>query len=280
MSNARSGYLNLCVLGAMLMWLKTLSFLKVVSVKYATFVLMLERTLRDIQPFCVVLAVFLFAFGTVFHLRLNKWQSDRFDFHDDGEENPFRSVPTMLQALVMLAFVGEFDSETYPRGADIFWLDLFIFVMIVIMLNVLIAIVCDSYSDAIAHGDRLFWRARLEQLTEIRTVWGKSLLKLGFVRTKPGDVLDILRAEFENDVAEETKAENLSRRIIRALRIIRGDVASTTTAMDRIGDLSTEFNARMDGFQANLEALDAKFDKVLALAEARTRAIMTTGAHL
>ena len=50
--------------------------------------------------------------------------------------------------------------------------------------------------------------------------------------------------------------------------------------MDRIGDLSTEFNARMDGFQANLEALDAKFDKVLALAEARTRAIMTTGAHL
>ena len=76
--------------------MKTLGFLKAFSIKFATFVLMLEQTVRDIQPFLVVLAVFLFAFATVFHLRLAGWDHDRFHFHDDGELNPFRSVKDLL----------------------------------------------------------------------------------------------------------------------------------------------------------------------------------------
>jgi len=286
-SDHNAAYLNLCVVGAMILWMKTLGFLKAFSIKFATFVLMLEQTVRDIQPFLVVLAVFLFAFATVFHLRLAGWDHDRFHFHDDGELNPFRSVKDLLQALVMLAFVGDFDYNAYPRGVDVFWLDCFLFVMIVVMLNVLIAIVCDSYTDAVEHGDRLFWRARLEQLTEIRVVWGRSLIKLGWARTNPADVLVILQQEFENDVAEESKAEGTRRRIIHSLRHIRDEVDTTTQALGRVGDLSghmirmsADFDARMSRVERHITDLDAKFDRVLELAEARTRAITTHGAQL
>ena len=56
---------------------------------------------------------------------------------------------------------------------------------------------------------RVLKHRRLEQLTEIRVVWGRSLIKLGWSRTNPADVLVILQQEFENDVAEETKAERM-----------------------------------------------------------------------
>ena len=63
--------------------------------------------------------------------------------------------------------------EVYPNERyDIVALrHLFIIVISIILLSILIAIVSDSYDDAMANAIILFWASRLEAVMELHVIW-------------------------------------------------------------------------------------------------------------
>lgn len=159
-------FANVVGFGALVLWIKVLAFLKGVGLKYATFVQMLIKIVKDLKQFVIVLAVIFLAFTQVLYIRLGPLPSESYGFHDDGAPSPFRTFPVTLQSMYLLAFVGDLDTDAYPTALDKLILLLFIFVIVVVMLNVLIAIVCDSYNYAMATSVQLFWRSRLELMFE------------------------------------------------------------------------------------------------------------------
>lgn len=162
-STYNASFSNFVAFGTLILWIKVLAFLKGIGLKYAAFVQMLIKIVKDLKQFVVVLAVIFIAFTQVFYIRLGPMKPK---FVDDETLNPFRTFPQTLHAMYLLAFIGEFDPDDYPRPFDKCFLFLFIFVIIVVMLNVLIAIVCDSYNYAMATSVQLFWRSRLELMFE------------------------------------------------------------------------------------------------------------------
>ena len=72
-------------------------------------------------------------------------------------------------SLLLLAFVGDYDLDNYPNPADRTYLVLFLVVVVIVQLNILIAIVSDSYDAAIAKSEALYYRSHLELVTE--TAW-------------------------------------------------------------------------------------------------------------
>lgn len=172
LSNSDSHYFNLVVVGTLFLWLKVLSYMRGISTGFACFVQMLARITSDLKHFILLMGVMFVAMAHVLYLRLSSRTSDSFGFADDEAENEFNSFTSALQSLYILAFTGEFDERQYPRHADKLYLDLFIFLIMVLMLNVLIAIVEDSYHHAKAHSTKYFWRTRLYFVHETSTVFG------------------------------------------------------------------------------------------------------------
>jgi len=65
--------------------------------------------------------------------------------------------------------LGEYDSTNF---ADyyIYWLSVaFMFIIVIVMLNVLIAIVGDSYDATMVKSTELFWRAKVELVAKVST---------------------------------------------------------------------------------------------------------------
>ena len=63
-------------------------------------------------------------------------------------------------------FVGEFDPDNFDEVAVRVLLVFFILVVMIVFLNVLIAIVSDSYDLSMAKAEGLFLRSRYELITE------------------------------------------------------------------------------------------------------------------
>ena len=68
--------------------------------------------------------------------------------------------------LIRAGFVGEFDPDNFDEVAVRILLVFFILVVMIVFLNVLIAIVSDSYDLSMAKAEGLFLRSRYELITE------------------------------------------------------------------------------------------------------------------
>ena len=68
--------------------------------------------------------------------------------------------------LVRSGFVGEFDPDNFDEVSVRVLLVFFILVVMIVFLNVLIAIVSDSYDLSMAKAEGLFLRSRCELITE------------------------------------------------------------------------------------------------------------------
>jgi len=103
---------------AMLLWLLLFGFLKNLNQSLATFVLMFERIVRDLRVFMVFFLMIMLMFGSAFYLYLGQHEAEEFGFHDDGAPNSFESARMTIFSLLLLAFVGDYDLDNYPRQAD------------------------------------------------------------------------------------------------------------------------------------------------------------------
>ena len=93
---------------------------------------------------------------------------------DEDGEMPWGTMRSTSMTLFDLAFTGNIEREVYPseRYDIVALLYLFIIVISVILLSILIAIVSDSYDDAMANAIILFWASRLEAVMECYMSFG------------------------------------------------------------------------------------------------------------
>ena len=72
--------------------------------------------------------------------------------------------------LVHAGFIGEFDPDNFDEVVVRYLLVFYVLVVMVVLLNVLIAIVSDSYDISMAKAEALYYRSRLELITEMAPI--------------------------------------------------------------------------------------------------------------
>jgi len=162
----RQGF-NAFVLG--LLWMKVLGFLKVVNKEMSTFILALNQILQDLKYFALVLAVIIFMFGDMLHIAVSTKDNGLYCIL--GEELDELNGPTQdfcsdkpidsyLRVYALLLGDFELDDWRDTDGITVLFV-IFTLIGVVILLNVLIAVISDSYERAKIQSLLLFGRARV-----------------------------------------------------------------------------------------------------------------------
>jgi len=152
-----------------LLWVKVLGFLKVVNKDMSTFILALMQILRDLRYFAVVFAVIIFMFGDMMHIAVST--KDDGQYCIDGQEQDSLSGPTQdfcsdhpidsyLRVYALLLGDFQLDDWRDTSGLTVLCV-MFTLIGVVILLNVLIAVISDSYEKAKIQSVLLFGRARV-----------------------------------------------------------------------------------------------------------------------
>jgi|MDSY01.2.fsa_nt_gb Ca2+/Na+ antiporter len=117
---------------------------------------MLKMVIADVKEFLVVMAIFLLAFTQVFWFL---FLSNRNDEDDDGDDEDDAKWGTLAQTFFTgyNMMLGNFDTDdfTVNREAVILFV-LFMIMVVIVMMNVLIAIVSDSYDVAMVNSSELY----------------------------------------------------------------------------------------------------------------------------
>jgi hypothetical protein len=122
-------------------------------------------------------------------------------------------------SLLLLAFVGDYDLDNYPGQADRGCLVLFLVVVVIVQLNILIAIVSDSYDAAMAKSEALYYRAKLELVTE--TAWAAKYLPQRLLpKINKARIEKRLKAALEEneDGDDPGRTTDITRRVQRAVQ--------------------------------------------------------------
>ena len=197
-----STFNTLASIHAMVMWMKVLGFAKAFSKQVATFILMLSQIIRDLRSFIAVLAVIITMFVHAFYLLMNgdslnpdEWRVEitpcnatnitaateiatntatQIIDHMSGVDSIFNFADignTYFSLFLML--MGNLDEPSLFQGKATTYVLFILYTIIVyiVLLNVLIAIIGDSYDAVLVKSNELFWQARLELIAEISTVF-------------------------------------------------------------------------------------------------------------
>jgi len=141
---------------AMLVWLEVIAFVKTISLLFATFVLAFIQIIRDLVSFLVILVCFMLAFANVFTIILPLTDDDQ-----TGKGGPFSSLGDSFLTTYTMMLGGYnrwwFDSSSVAvTNFSISAFAIFMFVVYIVLLNMLIAIVGDSYAFAMTKAPLLF----------------------------------------------------------------------------------------------------------------------------
>jgi hypothetical protein len=143
-------------IAVMLVWLEVIAFVKTISLLLATFVLAFIQIIRDLVSFLVILVCFMLAFANVFSIILPVADDDQ-----TGNGGPFSSFgDSFLTTYTMM--LGGFNrwwfesSSVKVTNFSISAFVIFMFVVYIVLLNMLIAIVGDSYAFAMTKAPLLF----------------------------------------------------------------------------------------------------------------------------
>jgi len=148
-----------------LLWMKFFYFLRIFD-STAPLIRMIVEITADIRPFLLVLVVAIFGFANGFFLLALNRSSEV----PEGEES-YRFLTTYIEALryVYLLGLGEFGVDEFA-GKDetvlwIFFIIASIFILIV-LLNLLIAIMSDTFAKVAATSDQAMMREHLQLIME------------------------------------------------------------------------------------------------------------------
>ena len=155
-----------------LLWLRALGFLKTVNMQLATFVLATVQITKDLSWFLLILFAVVASFSQMFYTLLLPPECA-----DGADSTPSTNVETSLVCKpseyylavysILLGDYGQFDREDFHTPFSVFLIVLFSFMVVIVLLNVLIAIVSDSYEKCLIRSQFLFGRARVMILAEL-----------------------------------------------------------------------------------------------------------------
>jgi hypothetical protein len=247
------------VVAGFLLWLEFFRRLKGTSIQMATFVLMLQRIVLDVDVFVIVMVLVMLMFGSLFRIILH-----RSDDIDDDQPNPWNSLSGSLW-IVFLASLGEFQEEDEPNSLFPTHLLKVLFIVmsilsIIVLMNVLIAIISESFTDAVAHSERIFYGARIDLLHSLGNAVGmlSTILPKVFynwlVPDRTAEELKSMLAPKVIDSMRGSKAQNRSR-LHQISRRVREEVRHSSSRTIR--DISRRQNMAMAGVHAELDELRA-----------------------
>ena len=154
--------------------------------------------------------------------------------------------------LALLAVVGPPFSLFFPLFCSHISSHLtrqFVFVIIVVLLNILIAIVSDSYDEAMARSRNLFWFARLKIVTRCNVTYGD----LSWVFPNPNGPA-ILE---ENLIGEATKEKSKLGRTQDIVERVRHNMSNQMArAEDQHSRTQTALMAALTRLEAKVDALE------------------------
>ncbi|GMI30895.1 hypothetical protein TeGR_g10828 [Tetraparma gracilis] len=190
---------HLASVTAFFMWLKLLGLIKALNKQVATFVLMLSNILADIRAFLFVMLLVIIMFGhalfmvlgtndtsdaTTGGITISDWEdkTDLTELEGALEGNWETKFDTIAATGVTLysMLLGDYDPDQFPTTYAYAISVVFMFIIVIVMLNVLIAIVSDSYDNAMVKSTELFWLARLELVAEVSTTFKNTIGRIDY----------------------------------------------------------------------------------------------------
>jgi len=166
------------------LWLNALGLIKVLNKQTATFILALHKILKHIVLFTIVCVVLILGFGDMLYISLatnknacpdnfedpNQDENSLYNLLIDRLEDPKPFCHGIRQSYIGVyrVFIGDFSKEDFGET----WLSTTLYILItffgiIILLNVLIALVMESYEKSKVGADQLFGKARLYYVAEL-----------------------------------------------------------------------------------------------------------------
>ncbi|GMH80263.1 hypothetical protein TL16_g08475 [Triparma laevis f. inornata] len=229
-------------------WMKVLCLMKSFSQPIATFVLMTFEIIHNLGSFLSVMIVCIAMFGNALYLVLGGVE---YDLHDGDQ--PFLTWTATSKTLYSFLF-GQFDKASYDDTWSFTLFLLYSMLVVIILLNVLIAIVGDSYDSVLVKSEEMYWRSRLLLVAKMKTTGRYILSKIRKQELK-AEIADEEVAELELDLTIKDPMDSWGGKILATVnRVIKSD-ANTSLRNDitkqRISLLET---------QACVELLLEKFE--------------------
>lgn len=160
-----------------------LKLVKGLNQHIGAFVLCLMNVFRAILPFCAVLALVLFSFANSFETLLgHKSNHDMGEIDSNGEiggvDNEFSTIGKSLFAVIRIGLIGDLEPDFFKdTEAAVIVLVLFIVIVAIVLLNMLIAVVSDSYEATLTNSEAIYLRSRLESAAEMQSMFPPSMFE-------------------------------------------------------------------------------------------------------
>jgi WD40 repeat protein len=234
---------NLAVATALFLWIEVFDYLRysAINEELAAFVLMIGQILLKLAVFMFVFVLILMMFTNLFFLRLGN-RSIRpgkyFDLHDDEPnylDHPFNTLLKSFYSVLLLAFAQEFDPDIFHTTIDRVIFVFYLFIIVIVLLNVLIAIVNSQYADTSARATKLFYRGRFELVAET----SDFLRMLPRRRNIHSETIQQVAAMIKREVNRGTvrdaiRGEDLKEEVLRIQRETDAKLLAMQSKMDAI----------------------------------------------
>ena len=159
-----------------LLWFRVLGHLKMFNKPLATFVLCSVEIMRDIKWFMLVLIIIIASFAQMLvSLTFDGYDQDNIT---GSSATGFFSFDTYLKAYTLM--LGDVDMEFLQTHSGIVVLFvLYTFGVTIVLLNILIAIVSESYANAVFSSSLMLGRARILFVSDIMAMKTRYRMKGG-----------------------------------------------------------------------------------------------------
>ena len=216
----------------------------------ASLVRMISVILADIEPFMAILGVMVV--GSTFFFAINSPSSEAFGF-DDEAVGPVRPLLTVYQ--LMLGMGGDVELGESASWPTMLVYSLFMAFVVVVLLNLLIAIMSDSY-------EKVKESERVEALRERARIIVESEL------TQPSwhryhRYMHIVEAA---DTSETTvrEWEGITGRVKQLLELqdqrVKCEFAEIGSRLDHVDSNSHVMDSKFEAMDSKFEAMDSKLE--------------------
>jgi len=166
-SNPDSILRKVIILTTILLWTSLLTLLKNILYPFAVFFHSLLVIIDQLKTFMGALILILLAFSQSFFTNFQGTEVCD-DLTDDDNANDFCTrKDSLLKVYEMMnnPDMGDFDSNS----GRVLYIS-FTFIIVIALLNVLIGIVCDAYSDSTEESTQVFLMNRMEMINELNSL--------------------------------------------------------------------------------------------------------------
>lgn len=144
-----------------------MGYLKTINMQLATFVLAVIQITKDILWFLLILLAAIMAFSQMFYTLLLPTDCADYDASEQLPSHCKLAEYYLRVYTVLLGDFGDWERDDFHTPLAVTLIVLFSFMVVIVLLNVLIAIVSDSYEKCLIRSQYLFGRARVMILAEL-----------------------------------------------------------------------------------------------------------------